>query len=67
MYNRNLPWLIVECKEPNIAITTATIEQVIRYNMALSIQYFIFTNGNQNFAYEVSGNSFIELNDLPDV
>jgi len=38
---------------------------VIRYNMALSINYFVVTNGNQSFAYEVSDNTFKELSDLP--
>jgi hypothetical protein len=33
--------------------------------MALSIKYFVVTNGNQSFAYEVSENLFKELDDLP--
>ena len=65
VYKNDIPWMIVECKENNVAINTAVIEQVLRYNIALSIQYFVLTNGNQNFAFEVSGNEFKELNDLP--
>lgn len=65
VYNNNKPWLIVECKENNTTINTAVIEQVLRYNMALAIKYFVVTNGNQNFAYEVSENLFKELDDLP--
>ena len=57
--------MIIECKKSNVAISTAVIEQVIRYNMALSINYFVVTNGNQSFAYEVSDNTFKELSDLP--
>lgn len=66
VYNNDKPWLIVECKESNTTINTAVIEQVLRYNIALSIKYFIVTNGKQSFAYEVSENLFKELNDLPD-
>ena len=65
VYKNNLPWMIIECKKSNVAISTAVIEQVIRYNMALSINYFVVTNGNQSFAYEVSDNTFKELSDLP--
>jgi len=65
VYKNNLPWMIIECKKSNIIINTAVIEQVIRYNMALSISYFVVTNGNQSFAYEVSNNTFKELGDLP--
>ena len=66
VYNKNIPWLIVECKEKNVAINSAVIEQVLRYNMALSIQYFAVTNGNQSFAYRVYENTFKELDDLPE-
>jgi len=65
VYKNNLPWMIIECKKNNVTINTAVIEQVIRYNMALSINYFVVTNGNQSFAYEVSDNTFKELSDLP--
>jgi hypothetical protein len=67
VYNNNSPWMIIECKKNNATINTAVIEQVIRYNLALLIKYFIVTNGNQNFAYEVSENLFRELNELPEL
>ncbi len=65
VYNNNIPWMIVECKESNTSINTAVIEQVIRYNMALTINYFVVTNGAENFGYKISGDAFKELNDLP--
>jgi len=65
IYKHNTPWMIVECKESNTPINTTVIEQVIRYNMALSINYFIVTNGRESFAYGISGNLFEELNELP--
>ncbi len=66
VYKKNLPWLIVECKEENVAINAAVIEQVLRYNMALSVKYFVVTNGSQNFAYEIADGLFKELKKLPD-
>ncbi len=65
VYNKNNPWIVVECKEPDTPINAAVIDQVLRYNMALSISCFIVTNGAESFAYEISGNSFKELSDLP--
>jgi hypothetical protein len=65
VYKNTIPWMIIECKERNTTINTAVIEQVIRYNMALSISYFIVTNGNESFAYEILDNSFKELSELP--
>lgn len=66
VYHNNNPWMIVECKESNTPINTAVIEQVIRYNMALAISYFVMTNGVENFGYEIAVNSFKELNELPE-
>ena len=65
VYKSNKPWIIIECKKSDVKINAAVIDQVMRYNMALSINYFVVTNGNQSFAYEVSDNTFKELNDLP--
>lgn len=65
VYKNNLPWLIVECKESNTPLDVKVIEQVIRYNMALAIKYFVITNGNESFCYEISGDSFRELAALP--
>lgn len=67
VYKNNLPWLIVECKESNTPLDVKVIEQVIRYNMALAINYFVVTNGNESFCYEIDGNSFQELAALPDL
>src|ERR1044072_7694771 len=47
IYNHKKPWMIVECKETNTPLNSAVVEQVLRYNMALSIHYFIVTNGNK--------------------
>ena len=65
VYKDNKPWMVVECKETNTPLSTAVIEQILRYNMALSVQYLVVTNGNQSFGYEVYENSFVELDELP--
>ena len=65
VYNHDKPWMIVECKEPNTSLNTNVIEQVIRYNMALSVNYFIITNGNESFCYDISAGTFSTLSDLP--
>lgn len=67
VYKDALPWLIVECKESNTPVDVKVIEQVIRYNIALAIRYFVITNGSKSFCYEISGNSFRELAALPEL
>jgi hypothetical protein len=65
VYKNNAPWLIVECKENNTAINIAVVEQVLRYNMALAIKYFVLTNGSETYVYEIAASTFRELNELP--
>jgi hypothetical protein len=65
VYKNNAPWLIVECKENNTAINIAVVEQVLRYNMALAIKYFVLTNGSETYVYEIAAATFSELNELP--
>lgn len=39
------PWLIVECKAPQVKITQEAFDQVARYNMTLKVKYVVVTNG----------------------
>ncbi|SFE79237.1 Type I restriction enzyme R protein N terminus (HSDR_N) [Chitinophaga sp. CF118] len=46
VYNRNTqPWMIVECKEMNVPLTQAVLEQIVRYHMVLPTAYLVITNG----------------------
>jgi hypothetical protein len=39
------PWLVVECKAPEVAINQAVIDQVVRYNSILGARQVVVTNG----------------------
>lgn len=67
VYKNLKPWMIVECKESRTPLDISVIEQVLRYNMALSLHYFVLTNGNQTIGFDVSDSLFKELNKLPDL
>ena len=61
-------FLLVECKAPQVAITQNTFDQIARYNMTLSANYMMVTNGlNHYFCdmdYEKEKYNF--LRNLPD-
>jgi hypothetical protein len=65
VYKNQLPWMIVECKEMNIDLKLPVVEQILRYHLALPVQYLVLTNGKKTFAFEVSPNGLIEINELP--
>lgn len=60
------PWMIIECKEMNVAISQKTMEQILRYHIAVPAKYLIITNGSFCFGFQKSNNRFIEIHHFPD-
>ncbi|MDA8596091.1 type I restriction enzyme HsdR N-terminal domain-containing protein [Flavobacteriaceae bacterium] len=61
------PFLVVECKAPEIKIDQATFDQIARYNMQLDAPYLMLSNGlNHYFCTMNKENSSYEfLQNLP--
>lgn len=52
VYNREgKPWMIVECKNPLIAIDQNTLQQVGNYNTSVQAAVVVVTNGMQHFYF----------------
>jgi hypothetical protein len=66
VYNKNhLPFIIVECKEMEVALDKSTLDQVLRYNMNLKVDYLIITNGSYCFAFSTAGGVMNTVKDIP--
>jgi hypothetical protein len=52
--NTLTPLLIVECKAPEISLSTNALNQALRYNLVFNVNYLIITNGLQHFFYQKS-------------
>ena len=48
------PKIVVECKEPNVRIDRAVLDQVVRYNSVLGCQYIVLTNGISTYCYGIT-------------
>ena len=67
VYNRDMnPWMIIECKEMNVILSEKTIDQVLRYHLALPVPFLIITNGSFTYGFEKKENEFSEIDILPD-
>lgn len=66
--NMGNPLLIVECKAPHIEIDQTVFEQIIRYNMALKVNFLLLTNGLKHYCCVVDyqKNSVTFLTEVPD-
>lgn len=60
-------FLLVECKEPNVAITQAVFDQIARYNSNLNAQFLMVTNGLNHYYCQLDylNKNYQFLADLP--
>ncbi len=55
VYNRShCPWMLIECKEPGVAVNGETLFQLLTYHSSLSCKYWLLTNGHQSFCADAS-------------
>ncbi|GAO41223.1 type I restriction enzyme HsdR N-terminal domain-containing protein [Flavihumibacter petaseus] len=48
---RHQPWLMIECKRPDIQLSDESVHQVLRYNISVPVPYLALTNGNSHFLF----------------
>lgn len=67
VFRKEKPFLIVECKAPEIPITETVFDQIARYNLELDAAYLMVTNGLQHYYCQMDfGNSrYNFLKELP--
>jgi len=63
--NEGKPWMIVECKKTDVALTQETFYQIARYNLKLQVPYMVITNGQEHYCLFFNGKEFEYLDDLP--
>lgn len=67
VYNRDLhPWMIIECKEMNVPLSIKTIDQVLRYHIALPANYLVITNGSFCYGFKKEKGRFFETDLFPE-
>jgi hypothetical protein len=59
------PFMIVECKEMSVALNNKTLDQVLRYNINLQVEYLVITNGSYCFAFSTAGGVMNAINEIP--
>jgi len=47
------PVLIVECKAPEVKLNEKVFDQIVRYNMALHVNFLIVTNGMDHYCCQL--------------
>lgn len=67
VYNReHKPWMLVECKAPEVPISQKTLEQLLSYQRSVQCSYWLLTNGHQTYCADACDVSDIKwLESLP--
>ena len=59
------PHLVVECKAPEVKLTSETVFQIATYNSQLNSKFLLISNGLDHFIFENQKGSLVPLDDLP--
>jgi hypothetical protein len=61
------PFLLVECKSPDIRLSQQTVEQVAVYNTQVKAPYIGISNGIQHLflSYSPEGKNYLQLREIP--
>ncbi len=63
--NSHQPRMIVECKAREVNLDDAVLEQVLRYNISVPVEYIVITNGNLTYAWQRNADGLVVLNQIP--
>ncbi|MGX7591225.1 type I restriction enzyme HsdR N-terminal domain-containing protein [Candidatus Karelsulcia muelleri] len=59
------PFLIVECKSPEVNISYKSFDQIMKYYLRFKSQYLVLTNGIKNIIFEFKNNGIEFLKKIP--
>lgn len=67
VYNQyGQPWLLVECKSPDVQLSQETFYQALRYNLSLNVNFIVVTNGFEHYCCKQQDEDFVFTDDLPE-
>lgn len=53
VYHQHTPWMLIECKEPNIPLNEKILQQILAYHVTLPCPYIVVTNGNLTLGFAI--------------
>ncbi len=65
VYANNNPWMIIECKEPEVALNEKVLTQILHYNITLDVPYLIVSNGNYSHGWNIKNAKPVSLIEFP--
>ncbi|MBI1341352.1 MAG: restriction endonuclease subunit R [Terrimonas sp.] len=60
------PWMMIECKSQEVALDQQVLNQLLRYHLAMPVDYLVLTNGDYCYGWNKSGGQLVEITALPE-
>jgi len=60
------PWMMIECKGPDVKLNDAVLQQILRYNISVPVSLIIITNGKLTYGWQKQENNLQLINEIPD-
>jgi hypothetical protein len=59
------PWMMVECKASSVRLSETVLQQLLRYNISVPVDYMIITNGSSTIGWKKENGELKMLEELP--
>jgi predicted type IV restriction endonuclease len=59
------PWMMIECKAPSVKLSEDVLQQALRYNISVPVDYIIITNGTTTAGWKKENDGLSLLDTLP--
>lgn len=67
LYNKlHQPWMLVECKAPQVPLTEDVLQQALRYNMVVPANWIVITNGEKTVGWKKEKEGLLLVSTLPE-
>ena len=60
------PWMMIECKAPEIRLDEGVLQQVLRYHISIPVGFLVITNGETSYGWEKKGMNLMLLSQMPE-
>ncbi len=59
------PWILIECKSPDVLLDTTVIDQLLHYHQRLPAPFLMITNGLYSYLWKKEEGRLVEQKTLP--
>jgi hypothetical protein len=64
IYKKDMPWMLIECKQPEVNLSHSTLHQILAYNTTIRAEYLCISNGKNTMLWRLENELFFECSEF---